>query len=133
MSTNVKIDGLKEILDKLAKTELDMEMAKRKANVRGGEVVAEELRKQAPFGKGNHKYSNDGHMRDRVVMSNNKRDKGTDESYIEVGFPTGTAWRTHFPLGTIKQAPNPYFDRTITNSASAVNRAMAEEIKKVLR
>lgn len=132
-SSNVKMEGLNELVKTLANTERDMSKAKKRANIRGAEVVADELRKQAPRGKNDtYKYSKDGHMADNVVTSSNKKNKNTGESYTEVGFPKGVAWRSHFPLGTIKQAPNPYFDRTTKNSASKVNSAMASEIKKVL-
>lgn len=134
MSKNVKMQGLQEILDNLANTERDMKKAKSRANIKGAEVVADELRRQVPKGvNSKYNYINDGALSDNVVNSNNKKDKNTGESYAEIGFPKGTAWRAHFPLGTIKQPPNPYFDRTITNSSSRVNKAMADEIRRVLK
>lgn len=132
--SNVSMSGLRETLEGLANTERDMKKAQRRANLAGVEVVAQELRRQAPYGVvGKYRYEDDTHMRDSVVTSGNRTDKNTGGYYAEAGFPKGVAWRSHFPLGTIRQAPNPYFDRTVTNSASRVNSVMASEISKVLR
>ena len=134
MSSNVSMTGLRELLEGLAHTERDMNRAKRRANLRGVEIVADELTRQVPFGINSvHRYKGDTHMKNSVVTSTNKTDRNTGEYYAEAGFPKAAAWRAHFPLGTIKQAPNPYFDRTIRNSSSRVNSAMAAEIAKVLR
>lgn len=130
---NVKIEGVEELINSLAKTEEEMLKASRRANIAGAKVVAEELEKNVPV-SGYKGKNSQPIMKDNVVTSGNRLDQYTQRHYIAVGFPKGVAHRVHFPeFGSISQSPQFYFAKTIDATPSKVQNAMADEVKKVFR
>lgn len=101
-----------------------------------GEAGMQELKRNTPRFNGT-KYSKDGqdykkeHMRDHVVMSKASKNKHV----AEVGFDDDVAWMAHFPeLGTIKQRPQGFIQKTINSIesevASIIQKALQEAFLK---
>lgn len=129
---SAKIEGLRELLSNLSKKEKDIIRASRKANLAGGKVVLEELKKNVPksgYNGGNPQAK----LADNVVISGNRGDKSTGESFVAVGFNKSANFRAHLPeFGSISQAPQGYMTKTVQATERDVQSAMADEIKKVL-
>lgn len=130
--SNVKIEGLRELLANLSKKEEEIKNAARKANLAGGKVVMEELKRNVP--RSGYKGPNPKpRLADSVVMSGNRGNKYTGESYVAVGFSKAANFRAHFPeFGSISQAPQGYMTKTVHATEGKVQAEMAKEIKKVL-
>ncbi len=131
---NVRIEGTRELIDKLSRTAEDVKKASRRANIAGAEVVAKELERNVPR-SGYSGKNPQPKMINNVVISGNRTNKDAGgEYYVAVGFPRGVAHRVHLPeFGSIDQAPQFYFTRTIQNSQRAVQQAMTAEIMRVLK
>lgn len=133
MNKNVRIDGVREIIDNLAKNVEDMKKAQRKAVKAGAEVVAKELERNVPS-SGYRGANPQPKMKHNVKVSGARTDRNSFEYYSAVGFPKGIAHRAHFPeFGTIAQSPQFYFAKTIDNSWQDAQKAMVDEIRKVLK
>jgi len=128
----VKIEGLRELISNLSKKEDDIIRAAKAGNLAGGKVVLEELKRNVP--KSGYSGTNpQARLSDNVVMSGNRTDGATGESYVAVGFNKAANFRAHIPeFGSISQAPQGYMTKTVQSTESDVAKEMADAIKKVL-
>lgn len=127
---SIKITGVNEIIQALAKKEADIRKAGKKANTAGAEVVAKELERQVPISwrLGMNKLLNS------VTVSNNREDKYSLQSYVAVGFPKGVSHRIHVTeFGSISQPAQGFMTKTVKITAGDVQKAMVAEVKKVLK
>lgn len=130
--SNVRIEGLRELLANLSKKEDEIIAAARQANLAGGRVVMEELRRNVPR-SGYSGPNPQARLADNVVMSGNRGNKYTGESYVAVGFNRAANFRAHFPeFGSISQSPQGYMTKTVHATESEVQAEMANAIRKVL-
>lgn len=128
-----EIKGLRELLSNLSKKEEDIKRAARAGNLAGGKVVMESLKQNAPR-SGYSGPNPQSRLSDAVVMSGNRTNNATYESFVAVGFNRSANFRAHIPeFGSISQGPQGYMAKTIQGTESEVQTAMANEIKKVLR
>lgn len=128
-----KIEGLRELLSNLSKKENEIINASRKANLAGGKVVEEELRRNVPQ-SGYSGANAQARLADAVTSSGNRGNKATGESYVAVGFNRSANFRAHIPeFGSISQGPQGYMTKTVQATESEAQSAMADEIKKVLK
>lgn len=129
---SVEIKGLRELLSNLDKKEDDILSSMRKANLAGGDVIVEELRKNVPkSGYGGAKAQ--ARLVSAVTKSGNKTDKGTFEPYVDVGFNRSANFRAHFQeFGTIFQAPQGYMAKTVQAVEGKVAKEMENAIRRVL-
>lgn len=129
---SVKIEGLRELISNLSQKEDDIIRAARRANIEGGKVIAEELKRNVP--KSGYRGPNaQATLVDNIVVSGNRGNKATGESYVAVGFNRAANFRAHIPeFGSISQAPQGYMTKTVQATESEVTSAMADEIRKVL-
>lgn len=127
-----KIEGLRELLSNLSQKEDEIIKAARRANLEGGKVIAEELKRNVP--KSGYRGPNpQATLVDNIVTSGNRGNKATGESYVAVGFTRAANFRAHIPeFGSISQAPQGYMTKTVQATESEVTSAMADEIRKVL-
>ncbi len=131
--SNVKIEGLRELLSNLSKKEAEIVQASRKANLAGAKVVEEELKRNVPQ-SGYSGANAQSRLVDAVTSSGNRGNKATGESYVAVGFNRSANFRSHLPeYGSISQAPQGYMTKTVQSTESEVQSAMADEIRKVLK
>ena len=88
-------------------------------------AVAERLRENTPIDLTD---GNEKHMKDEIAIS------GVDQNgEIYVGYGKETAWRAHFvEMGTIKQRPQHFIERTEQEMQEEIMRIMAEEFKRGL-
>lgn len=132
MGTNVKIEGLRDLLSNLSKKEDEIISAARQANLAGGKVIVEELKRNVPR-SGYTGPNPQARLADNVVMSGNRGNKATGESYVAVGFNRAANFRAHLPeFGSISQAPQGYMTKTVHATENKVQVEMANAIKKVL-
>ncbi|KNE19041.1 HK97-gp10 family putative phage morphogenesis protein [Virgibacillus pantothenticus] len=130
---SVKIEGLRELISNLAKKEDDIIRAAKQGNLAGGKAVVEELKRNVPQ-SGYNGPNPQTRLVDAVVMSGNRTDKGSEESYVAVGFNKSANFRAHIPeFGSISQAPQGYMIKTVQATEGKVAKEMADAIKKVLR
>lgn len=128
----VKIEGLRELISNLSKKEEDIKRAAKAGNLAGGKVVLEELKRNVPR-SGYNGPNPQARLADNVVMSGNRTDGATGESYVAVGFSKAANFRAHIPeFGSISQSPQGYMTKTAQSTESEVAKEMAEAIKKVL-
>lgn len=128
MKESVKIEGVREIIDNLSRNAEDVKKGQREAVKAGAQVVAKELEKNVPVSI----YHGDK-LKDNVKASGARRGKDSFEYYAAVGFPSGIAFRAHFPeFGTINQPPQFYYARTINNSWAEVQAEMAKAVRSAL-
>lgn len=129
---SVKIDGMRELLNNLSKKAEEIDKATKRANTAGGKIVAEELKRNVP--KSGYVGSNvQAKLSDNIVVSNNRTNKSTFESYVAVGFNKKANFRSHFQeFGTIEQQPIGYMARTVENSSREVAAEMEKAIRGVL-
>lgn len=130
--SNVEITGLRELIDNLARKEEEIIHAARQANLAGGKVIVEELKRNVPksgYGGPNAQTR----LSDSVVMSGNRGNKATSESYVAVGFNRGANFRAHLPeFGSISQAPQGYMTKTAQSVESDIVKEMEKAIKGAL-
>ncbi|GIP61943.1 hypothetical protein J32TS6_04980 [Virgibacillus pantothenticus] len=130
---SVKIEGLRELISNLAKKEDDIIRAAKQGNLAGGKAVVEELKRNVPQ-SGYNGPNPQTRLVDAVVMSGNRTDKGSGESYVAVGFNKSANFRAHIPeFGSISQSPQGYMTKTVQSTEGKVQKEMADAIKKVLR
>lgn len=125
-----------QVYKRLEKSGKKADLIVSKAVNTAGEKAMNELKQNTPRFNGT-KYSRDGqdykkeHMRDHVVMS-----KANKNNHVaEVGFDDDVAWMAHFPeLGTIKQRPQGFIQKTINSIesevASIIQKALQEAFLK---
>src|SRR5690625_7724537 len=98
-----KIEGLRETISNLAKKETEIIRAARAGNLAGGKVILEELKGNVPR-SGYSGPNPKARLADAVVMSGNRSNKATGESYVAVGFNRSANFRAHIPeFGSIEQ------------------------------
>lgn len=130
---SVKIEGLRELLTNLSKKEDDIIRAAKAGNLAGGKVVLDELKNNAPR-SGYTGPNPQARLSDNVVMSGNRSDWATGESYVAVGFNKSANFRAHIPeFGSISQSPQGYMTKTVQATEGKVAKEMADAIKRVLR
>ena len=129
---SVKVEGLRELLANLSRKEDDILKAARRGNLAGGKVVLEALKQNVPR-SGYSGANPQARLADNVVMSGNRSD-GPGESYVAVGFSKAANFRAHIPeFGSIQQGPTGYMTKTAQSTEGDVNKAMADEIRRVLQ
>ena len=130
--SNVKVEGLRELLSNLSKKEEEIKKAAMKANLAGGKVVLEELKRNVPR-SGYTGVNVQARLVDAATMSGNRGNKYTGETYVAVGFNKSASFRAHFQeFGTISQSPQGYMTKTAQASEGEVKSEMAKELRKVL-
>lgn len=128
----VKITGLRELISGLAKKESDILAASKKANQAGGKVIGENLKNNVPR-SGYSGANPQTRLADAVVVSGNRSNNSTYESYVAVGFSSAANFRAHIPeFGSISQGPQGYMAKTVQQSESQIPIAMAKAIRGVL-
>ncbi len=126
---SVQIKGLRELISNLSKKESDIIRAAKAGNSAGGKVILEELKKNVPR-SGYNGPNAQARLVDNVVMSGNRTDGGTGESYVAVGFNKAANFRAHIPeFGSISQSPQGYMTKTV----HATERKVAQEMEKAIR
>ena len=92
---------------------------------KAGEAVADRLRENTPIDQTD---GNEKHMKDDIVISN------VDQyGEIQIGYGDETYWRVHFTeMGTIKQRPQHFIERTEQEMQEEVMRIIEEELRKGL-
>src|SRR5699024_11500251 len=135
MSSNVRIDGVRELLNNLDKTSDDVTKATKSANKKAADVFAKQLQQNTPVGKYEKsqwwgKYK----AKEEVAVSNTRTDSVSNIDYVAVGYHKDVAWRIHFvEVGTIKMSPRWFITKTVDETAGEIEKVMADEIKKVLK
>jgi|SRR5690625_2308192 len=127
-----KIEGLRETISNLAKKETEIIRAARAGNLAGGKVILEELKGNVPR-SGYSGPNPKARLADAVVMSGNRSNKATGESYVAVGFNRSANFRAHIPeFGSIEQGPQGYMTKTVQAVEGRLQSEMADAIRKVL-
>jgi|GEM_PF-4632542 len=128
---SVEIIGLRELLSNLSKKEEDIKRAARAGNIAGGKVVLEKLKRNVPR-SGYSGPNPQARLADAVVMSGNRTDNATYESFVAVGFNRSANFRAHIPeFGSISQGPQGYMIKTVQQTEGEVVKEMAKAIKQV--
>ncbi|AVD56213.1 HK97-gp10 family putative phage morphogenesis protein [Heyndrickxia faecalis] len=141
MTVEVDISGIEAGLRRLAAKEKKVQRAGLK---KAAEAIADRLRENTPYydGKRDGKWkaqrqfeketgSNNGdfaHLRDDIKISNMNQ-----FGEVFVGFGKETYWRVHFTeMGTIKQKPQAFIQRTEEEMRRKVMTIMVKEFKRGL-
>lgn len=118
-----------------------LQLARRKQNVlnkallKAGEVLAAELEENTP--KQNERdgqidrktRAGHAHMQSNVVFALDEHEEGK----VLIGYTKDVAWRVHFPeLGTIKQRPQGFMERTTNSSMNKAVKVLERELRKGL-
>lgn len=105
------------------------------ALLKAAEVLAEELEANTP-----KQTARDGqidrstraghaHLQNNVVFSLDEY----EEAKVLIGYTEDVAWRAHFPeLGTIKQKPQGFMERTTNSSMNKAVKVLERELRKGL-
>jgi|SRR5699024_7535481 len=125
---NVKIEGVREIIDNLAKSQEQVKKAQREAVKAGAQIAAEELKRNVPVSDvGGDK------LKHSVRVSGARRNTSSFEYYAAAGFPKGIAHRAHFPeFGTIKDPPQFYLAKTVRNSWGDIQKEMMNAVRRAI-
>lgn len=95
-----------------------------KALKKGAEHIRQQLERNTPIGRNNsmtHK-----HMKEHTTITNPNAD-----GEIAIGFEKAVSWRVHFAeLGTAKQPPQAFIQRTLAQTKEEFNRIVSEELRK---
>lgn len=129
---SVQLKGLRETISNLTKKEDEIIRAARAGNLAGGKVILEELKGNVPKSgySGPHPQAR---LSDAVVMSGNRTNKATSESYVAVGFNSSANFRAHIPeFGSISQGPQGYMSKTVQAVEGRIQSEMSDAIKRVL-
>ncbi|MCC2248856.1 HK97 gp10 family phage protein [Virgibacillus sp. AGTR] len=130
---SVQITGLRELISNLTDKQEDVLKAAKRANLAGGKVIVDELRRNVPrsgYSGGNPQPT----LYDSIVMSNNRTDRATGESYVAVGFTKAANFRAHIPeFGSISQAPKGYMTKTAQSTESEIVKEMENAIRGAIR
>lgn len=118
-----------------------LNLARRKQNVlnkallKAGEVLAEELEINTPKQTARDGQINrttragHAHLQNNVVFSLDEHEEGK----VLIGYTKDVAWRAHFPeLGTIKQKPQGFMERTTNSSMNKAVKVLERELRKGL-
>jgi HK97 gp10 family phage protein len=122
LSLDIDTSSIDKALKQLAGKE---KRVRNKALKKAGEAIAERLRENTPIDPTDH---NDTHMKDDIVVS------GVNQyGEVTVGYGHETYWRVHFTeMGTIKQRPQHFIERTEQEMQEEVMRIIQEELRKGL-
>lgn len=133
--SNVRIEGVRELLNNIAKTSEDVSKATKAANKKAADVFAKQLQQNTPVGKyENAKWWGKYKAKNEVAVSNTRTDSGSNIDYVAVGYHKDVAWRIHFvEVGTIKMSPRWFITKTVDETAKDVENTMKSEIRKVLK
>lgn len=125
MSNKVEMElvGVDELLKQLEQLGRKGSSIENKALKQAGEMMANEMEKEAPV--------DTGALRDSIEVSNIKTKKGRKR--VEVGPSEETAWRAKFvELGTSKMAADPFMARTYEANKSRAQKIIIDELRKGL-
>jgi len=122
LGLNIDTSSIDKALKQMAGKE---KRVRNSALKKAGEVIADKLRQNTPIDQSDN---NEKHMKDDIVVSN------VDQyGEITVGFGDDTYWRAHFvELGTIKQRPQHFIERTEQEMQQEVMKIIEEELRKGL-
>lgn len=122
-NNDVTIEGIDENLKRLASQN---KRVTNKALKKGAEYVRKTLEQNTPTGKSGI------HLKDNTVVTNMDQN-----GEIKIGFngkgANDVSWRVHFvELGTMKQPPQAFIQRTQAQTKERFFSIVAEELKKGL-
>lgn len=122
-NNDVTIEGIDENLKRLASQN---KRVTNKALKKGAEYVRKTLEQNTPTGKSGI------HLKDNTVVANMDQN-----GEIKIGFngkgTNDVSWRVHFvELGTMKQPPQAFIQRTQAQTKERFFSMVAEELKKGL-
>lgn len=122
MGLNIDTSSIDKALKQMAGKE---KRVRNSALKKAGEAVADRLRENTPIDQTD---GNEKHMKDDIVISN------VDQyGEIQIGYGDETYWRVHFTeMGTIKQRPQHFIERTEQEMQEEVMRIIEEELRKGL-
>ena len=120
MGLSTDSSGISRELKRLARANKKVE---EKALQKAAEMVAAELRSNTPVDP----ESKGKHLKDNVVIGTAK------DGEIQIGYAKEVAWRAHFvEMGTIKQRPQGFIQRTQESMQEEVMRLLEAEIRRGL-
>lgn len=122
MGLDIDTSSIDKALKQMAGKE---KRVRNKALKKAGEAIADRLRENTPIDTTD---GNEKHMKDDIVISN------VDQyGEIKIGYGHETYWRVHFTeMGTIKQRPQHFIERTEQEMQEEVMRIIQEELRKGL-
>jgi len=122
MGVEIDTSSIDKALKQMAGKE---KRVRNRALKQGAQAVADRLRQNTPKDK---EDNNEKHMQDDIVVS------GIDQyGDIKIGYGKETAWRVHFTeMGTIKQRPQGFIQRTEEEMKEEFIRIVETEIRKGL-
>ncbi len=121
---DIELSGFEEMTRKLEELGKKAGRVENNALRAGAEVLQEAMSENAPM---DPKSRHNVHLQENIQMSKVKRKGG--EKVIEVGPGEGSFYAMFLELGTSKMAPDPFIDRSISQSKAKVIKAMANELK----
>jgi HK97 gp10 family phage protein len=121
---DIELSGFEEMTRKLEELGRRAGRVENNALRAGAEVLQEVMSDNAPV---DPKSEHDVHLKDNIQMSKVKRKGG--EKVIEVGPGEKSFYSIFLELGTSKMAPDPFVDRSISQSKDKVIKAMANELR----
>lgn len=109
----------------LGKTEKELEKSMLNSIEVAGEYASKQLKTRTPID-----YDTKTHMKDHIVYSKPTAKK----PFSEVGFDKEVAWRAHFvEFGTIKQDPQAFIEKTMTDIETKVADIIQSEMIRRLK
>lgn len=121
-----KLEGLKELEQKLQELGKKASRIENKALRKAGEYLSDEMKKEVPVSTVEHK-----HIRDDIKVSRVKSKDG--QKYVEVGPGEDTNWRAKFlEFGTVKMQANPFMSRTYEKNKEKLQDIIKNELMKGL-
>ncbi|EIT85910.1 HK97 gp10 family phage protein [Fictibacillus macauensis ZFHKF-1] len=119
MGLDVDTNSVTSELQRLARANRNVET---KAMKTVAQKVADQLSVNTPLGR-----YNDAHLREHIVVGTPK------DGEIQVGYDKEVSWRVHFAeLGTIKQRPQNFVQRTAESMQQDIISMLEEEIRRGL-
>ncbi|WP_025726784.1 HK97-gp10 family putative phage morphogenesis protein [Heyndrickxia ginsengihumi] len=122
MGVEIDTSSIDKALKQMAGKE---KRVRNRALKQGANTLAARLRENTPVDDNDN---NEKHMRDGIVVSGVNAD-----GEIQVGYDKETYWRVHFSeLGTIKQRPQGFIQRTEEEMKNEFFKTVQDELKKGL-
>lgn len=119
-NNGTSLEGMQELLDKLEQLGKEGKKVESNALKKAGNVLKEEIIKQAPERTGN--------LKKNIVVSNIKKNK--EGSYVQVGTNNKSFYGKFVEFGTTKMAADPFMSRSFESKKDEIQETIATEIKR---
>ena len=120
--SGIELEGMQELLNRLEEMGKEGKKIENAALKKAGEVLQEEIQKEAPTDSGN--------LKDNIEVGKIKKNK--EGSYVQVGTNDKSWYGKFVEFGTTKMSANPFMSRAYQSKKEEIQETIADEVRKGL-